>query len=100
MKRDNMSLWMMMVLVSVMLLNEATINAKEFKVGDDLGWQEPDTNDTLVYDQWAASKRFHVGDSLCEFYFSGKKKVLLNFALIVTHYQWLLNIGFFYCFSF
>ncbi|XP_015894572.3 early nodulin-like protein 7 [Ziziphus jujuba] len=63
MKGDNMSLWMMMVLVLV-LLNEATINAKEFKVGDDLGWQEPDTNDTLVYDQWAASKRFHVGDSL------------------------------------
>ncbi|KAK0597223.1 hypothetical protein LWI29_023152 [Acer saccharum] len=37
---------------------------KEFKVGDDIGWQEPGNNNTSVYSQWAGKNRFHVGDSL------------------------------------
>ncbi|XP_021891940.1 mavicyanin [Carica papaya] len=37
---------------------------KEFKVGDEFGWQEPTENNSAIYNQWATSKRFHVGDSL------------------------------------
>ncbi|KAJ0075654.1 hypothetical protein Patl1_34016 [Pistacia atlantica] len=37
---------------------------KEFKVGDDYGWQEPSMNNTGIYSHWASSNRFHVGDSL------------------------------------
>ncbi|KAI5336997.1 PREDICTED: early nodulin [Prunus dulcis] len=38
--------------------------ATEFQVGDDLGWQEPDLNNSALYTQWASRNRFHVGDSL------------------------------------
>ncbi|RDX83515.1 Early nodulin-like protein 2, partial [Mucuna pruriens] len=38
--------------------------AREFKVGDHLGWHEPSPNDTAFYNQWAARNRFQVGDSL------------------------------------
>ncbi|KAK9231944.1 hypothetical protein WN943_022185 [Citrus x changshan-huyou] len=37
---------------------------KDFKVGDDFGWQEPGHNNTAMYSQWATRNRFHVGDSL------------------------------------
>ncbi|KAH7565284.1 hypothetical protein JRO89_XS09G0180500 [Xanthoceras sorbifolium] len=37
---------------------------KQFKVGDDFGWQEPRENNTSVYSQWAGKNRFQVGDSL------------------------------------
>ncbi|GAV77557.1 Cu_bind_like domain-containing protein, partial [Cephalotus follicularis] len=37
---------------------------KEFKVGDELGWHQPSPNNTMMYTQWAAMIRFHVGDSL------------------------------------
>lgn len=67
------NLWLKMFLV-FLLMNEAAVNAKEFKVGDDLGWREPNTNDTLLYNHWAATNRFHVGDSLSEFSFCFLKK--------------------------
>ncbi|XP_061367551.1 early nodulin-like protein 7 [Gastrolobium bilobum] len=38
--------------------------AREFRVGDHLGWHEPDSNNTAFYTQWAARNRFQVGDSL------------------------------------
>ncbi|KDP40882.1 hypothetical protein JCGZ_24881 [Jatropha curcas] len=38
--------------------------ARVFKVGDELGWQEPEDNNTALYSKWAASNRFRVGDSL------------------------------------
>ncbi|KAK0598125.1 hypothetical protein LWI29_031898 [Acer saccharum] len=51
-----------------LLLSAASMHGveavKEFKVGDDIGWQEPGNNNTSVYSQWAGKNRFHVGDSL------------------------------------
>lgn len=41
--------------------------AREFKVGDHLGWHEPGPNNTAFYSQWAAKNRFQVGDSLSKF---------------------------------
>ncbi|XP_043721198.1 stellacyanin-like [Telopea speciosissima] len=38
--------------------------SSEFKVGDSVGWREPDANNTQIYNQWAAHNRFLVGDSL------------------------------------
>ncbi|XP_073301887.1 early nodulin-like protein 7 [Primulina huaijiensis] len=38
--------------------------AEEFKVGEDQGWRQPAANETDMYSRWAATKRFHVGDSL------------------------------------
>ncbi|KAJ8638672.1 hypothetical protein MRB53_012939 [Persea americana] len=44
--------------------NIAAAASHEFKVGDSLGWTEPTSNGTDVYNQWASKKRFQVGDSL------------------------------------
>jgi hypothetical protein len=53
--------------VILVAMSVAVMAVKEFKVGNDLGWMEPDANNTAIYSQWAESHRFHVGDSLCEF---------------------------------
>ncbi|GKV27164.1 hypothetical protein SLEP1_g36367 [Rubroshorea leprosula] len=45
-------------------MNVVTEASKEFKVGNDLGWQQPTAANTSTYTDWAARKRFHVGDSL------------------------------------
>ncbi|XWS18960.1 hypothetical protein CRYUN_Cryun32bG0089800 [Craigia yunnanensis] len=45
-------------------MNGSVEASKHFKVGDHIGWQQPGTNNTEVYSQWATSKSFHVGDSL------------------------------------
>lgn len=37
---------------------------RQFKVGDDLGWQQPPFNNTEFYTQWAENNRFQIGDSL------------------------------------
>lgn len=42
---------------------------KDFKVGDEFGWQEPGHNNTATYSQWATRNRFHVGDSLGKLFF-------------------------------
>ncbi|KAI3455469.1 hypothetical protein Pfo_012132 [Paulownia fortunei] len=42
----------------------AAIAAEEFKVGGDEGWRQPAANETEMYARWAATVRFHVGDSL------------------------------------
>ncbi|KAK9149316.1 hypothetical protein Scep_008073 [Stephania cephalantha] len=35
-----------------------------FKVGERLGWRQPDENNTAIYSDWAANNRFVIGDSL------------------------------------
>lgn len=40
---------------------------EEFKVGDDLGWRQPSSNETDMYNLWVSRRRFHVGDFLREF---------------------------------
>ncbi|KAK6125020.1 hypothetical protein DH2020_041294 [Rehmannia glutinosa] len=43
----------------------AAVTAEEFKVGGDDGWRQPGSaNETEMYARWAATVRFHVGDSL------------------------------------
>ncbi|XP_024969856.1 stellacyanin-like [Cynara cardunculus var. scolymus] len=41
-----------------------TAAAKEFQVGDAVGWRIPATNETELYNVWASRRRFHIGDSL------------------------------------
>ncbi|GFQ00231.1 early nodulin-like protein 1 [Phtheirospermum japonicum] len=41
-----------------------TSSAEEFKVGGDEGWRQPAANETEMYVRWAATAKFHVGDSL------------------------------------
>ncbi|KAL6559911.1 hypothetical protein OROGR_005028 [Orobanche gracilis] len=38
--------------------------AEEFKVGGDEGWRRLASDETDLYAKWAATMRFHVGDSL------------------------------------
>ncbi|KAK1414258.1 hypothetical protein QVD17_30001 [Tagetes erecta] len=42
----------------------ATTSAKQFTVGDTVGWRIPATNETQLYNVWASRRRFHIGDSL------------------------------------
>lgn len=71
MKKTNMAslcgIFCTSAMVILVAMSVAVMAVKEFKVGDDLGWMEPDANNTAMYSQWAESHRFHVGDSLCEF---------------------------------
>lgn len=57
--------------------------AREFKVGDDLGWHEPGPNNTAFYSQWAAKNRFQVGDSLGKFVRS--LSYMLKYSLLVAY---------------
>ncbi|KAG2728992.1 hypothetical protein I3843_01G225000 [Carya illinoinensis] len=51
--------------MAILVATDVPVQAvEEFKVGDDLGWIQPDANHTSLYSQWAARNRFHVGDSL------------------------------------
>ncbi|XP_073136559.1 early nodulin-like protein 7 [Henckelia pumila] len=52
-----------LIVLSVVGYAPATA-AEEFKVGGDEGWRQPSANETDMYYRWAATKRFHVGDSL------------------------------------
>ncbi|KAK9923436.1 hypothetical protein M0R45_031855 [Rubus argutus] len=53
----------------------ANSSATEFQVGYDFGWQQPASNNTALYSQWASNNRFHVGDSL---YFNYKNDSVLE----------------------
>ncbi|KAK0597903.1 hypothetical protein LWI29_029649 [Acer saccharum] len=68
MKHRNMVSLLSFLCSSFLLFSAASMHGveavKEFKVGDDFGWQEPGNNNTSVYSQWAGKNRFHVGDSL------------------------------------
>lgn len=52
------------VLINLVLMIAA---AKEIKVGDAQGWQQPDFNHTYLYSLWASRIKFYVGDSLRQF---------------------------------
>ncbi|KAJ7963054.1 Early nodulin-like protein 1-like [Quillaja saponaria] len=64
----------MVVLATKTTSVEAT---REFKVGDDLGWQQPDPNNTAMYSQWAERNRFQIGDSL-SFEYKNDSVLLVN----------------------
>ncbi|XAR67689.1 hypothetical protein NMG60_11002559, partial [Bertholletia excelsa] len=54
---------------SLLFVLLASMNApvgasKQFIVGDAEGWREPNATESTMYIQWAATNRFHVGDSL------------------------------------
>ncbi|XP_057519009.1 early nodulin-like protein 7 [Amaranthus tricolor] len=57
------SLMMFLIIVILMQLGEVK-GFKTFVVGGRINWTVPQGNHTTFYDEWAASKRFHVGDSL------------------------------------
>ncbi|KAL8230352.1 hypothetical protein R6Q57_000130 [Mikania cordata] len=42
----------------------AAAAAKEYEVGDAVGWRIPAANETELYTTWASRRRFHIGDSL------------------------------------
>ncbi|XP_002515988.2 mavicyanin [Ricinus communis] len=64
-----MGLFCTSFLVFLLSMNGLANAAKVFKVGDELGWQEPGGNiSAAVYGQWAQGNRFRVGDSLLFMY--------------------------------
>lgn len=67
------------------MINASSIlEAREFKVGDELGWKEPGSNDTSMYNQWAERNRFQIGDDLGKYMNLVQYLVLL---IIVTFFQ-------------
>ncbi|KAJ4958077.1 hypothetical protein NE237_025188 [Protea cynaroides] len=63
------------LVAGVLSMNPQVADASnEFKVGENGVWQEPNANDTQIYNQWAAHNRFRVGDSL---YFEYKEDSVL-----------------------
>lgn len=50
--------------VLVMLMQRG--GATEFKVGGSNGWTVPTDSKALSLNQWARTKRFQIGDTLCE----------------------------------
>ncbi|CAJ2661186.1 unnamed protein product [Trifolium pratense] len=49
----------------IFLVSVTTVqSARQFHVGDHLGWRQPDQNNTAFYTQWAERNRFQIGDSL------------------------------------
>ncbi|GMP85882.1 hypothetical protein CsSME_00038878 [Camellia sinensis var. sinensis] len=69
-KNTNMASFFGLFSTFLFILLTAAINTpsvgafKEFRVGDSKGWRQPSDNHTAFYDQWAATNRFLVGDSL------------------------------------
>ncbi|GMH03708.1 hypothetical protein Nepgr_005547 [Nepenthes gracilis] len=53
------------VLLAVVAMETAVVEAlKEFNVGEREGWRVPTADNSNMYNDWAQTKRFHVGDSL------------------------------------
>lgn len=63
-----MMMTLMMLFISAVMAAAEVQVPRIFKVGDEFGWRVPLQNDTAVYNHWASSNRFHIGDSLCEYY--------------------------------
>ncbi|XP_062023945.1 early nodulin-like protein 7 [Rosa rugosa] len=59
-----MASFMGSVLTVFLALVVVNSSATEFQVGDEFGWQQPGSNNSAVYSNWASNNRFHVGDSL------------------------------------
>ncbi|KAK1434129.1 hypothetical protein QVD17_11047 [Tagetes erecta] len=55
----------------------AIVSAKEYQVGDAVGWRIPATNETELYTTWASRRKFHIGDSL-RFRYSTSSVVLVD----------------------
>ncbi|XP_076929146.1 early nodulin-like protein 7 [Bidens hawaiensis] len=55
----------------------ATAVAKEYQVGDTVGWRVPATNETELYTTWASRRRFYIGDSL-RFHYNIDSVVLVD----------------------
>ncbi|KAJ8419940.1 hypothetical protein Cgig2_033674 [Carnegiea gigantea] len=84
-------IWVLViVMVGIQLQAVEVLGFKQVLVGGHSGWHIPDSNQTDFYNQWAQSKRFHVGDSLRK----------LSFSLFHSHafifMEELLNHGFQY----
>lgn len=77
------------VILEATMNGSVEANSKHFKVGDHFGWQQPTTNDsTEVYSEWATSKRFHVGDSLCELIsYTFFKNLSIKFSLFLFSFS-------------
>lgn len=58
----NTSLFVLFIIC--MASTSLTEASRQFKVGDDSGWSEPDSLNPSFYSQWAQTNRFHIGDSL------------------------------------
>ncbi|KAL5699431.1 hypothetical protein ACHQM5_030337 [Ranunculus cassubicifolius] len=66
MKNNCMSFLPGLIFITVITATIGLSDAsKQFKVGESIGWQMPDENNTAIYSQCAANNRFLVGDSLC-----------------------------------
>lgn len=63
--KEKRLLWWLFVCL-LFLLGEG----REFRVGGSMGWTVPNDLNSITYNQWAESHRFHYGDSLREFFFS------------------------------
>ncbi|KAL1292980.1 hypothetical protein HN51_053544 [Arachis hypogaea] len=55
---------MIMTMIIFLGASSAVEGARDFKVGDHLGWHEPGPNNISYYIQWAQMNRFQIGDSL------------------------------------
>ncbi|XLR42929.1 hypothetical protein S83_027589 [Arachis hypogaea] len=55
---------MIMMMIIFLGASSAVEGARDFKVGDHLGWHEPGPNNISYYIQWAQRNRFQIGDSL------------------------------------
>ncbi|XP_075523395.1 early nodulin-like protein 7 [Primulina tabacum] len=64
MKPHKMETFFAVLIVLYVVGSAPATAAEEFKVGEDEGWRQPAANETEMYSRWAATKRFHVGDSL------------------------------------
>ena len=53
-----------LVVIAVLFVFQSMILAKQYVVGDDLGW-----DGTADYQAWADGKSFQVGDVLCAHFF-------------------------------
>lgn len=38
----------------------------QFEVGAKSGWRKPTGKEPETYNEWAATNRFHIGDSVCK----------------------------------
>jgi hypothetical protein len=76
----------------IFLVSVTTVqSARQFHVGDHLGWRQPDQNNTAFYTQWAQKNRFQIGDSL------GTYSTLFR-SLITYHFFCLFMIHFCCCY--
>ncbi|XP_039115114.1 early nodulin-like protein 1 [Dioscorea cayenensis subsp. rotundata] len=69
--KEKKLLWWLFVCL-LFLLGEG----REFRVGGSMGWTVPNDLNSITYNQWAESHRFHYGDSLLFVYPPEKDSVL------------------------